>query len=52
MKKNENIPEEELRISDQDHTMDSENEIARKTRIKHRRGQDQYGEPQNPRPLI
>ena len=26
MKKNENIPEEELRISDQDHTMDSENE--------------------------
>lgn len=35
---NENIPEEELRISDQDHTMDSENEIARKTRIKHRRG--------------
>ena len=38
MKKNENIPEEELRISDQDHTMDSENEIARKTRIKHRRG--------------
>lgn len=38
MKKNENIPEEELRISDQDHTMDSENEIARKMRIKHRRG--------------